>query len=182
MSDDTCPNCGAPFVDFQMMGVGGDQPSPRFRCGSIFVPVAKRLAVKTYACETIAELRAALAAREPAQAVAVPEGFALIDVAKIRVALSVLAGLREIEWGEESGQPYSKIAAVENTIEFALEDGRACSRTAERIPHGLAERVVRMMHLASIGAERAPNDRGEWNRLVAEIRAMLAAAKEGKPS
>jgi len=77
VSDEFCPNCEAPFSDLQMMGVGGNQASPRFQCGSIFVPVAKRLVVKTYACMKIAELRASIA--KPA---AVPEAVALL--AKIR--------------------------------------------------------------------------------------------------
>lgn len=71
MNKELCPNCEAPFSDLQMMGVGGNQASPRFQCGSIFVPVAKRLVVKTYACMKIAELRASIA--KPA---AVPEAVA----------------------------------------------------------------------------------------------------------
>lgn len=61
MTEELCPNCEAPFSDLQMMGVGGNQASPRFQCGSIFVPVANRLVVKTYACMKIAELRASIA-------------------------------------------------------------------------------------------------------------------------
>lgn len=71
MTEDLCPNCEAPFSDLQMMGFGANQPSPRFQCGSIFVPVAKRLVVKTYACMKIAELRASIA--KPA---AMPEAAA----------------------------------------------------------------------------------------------------------
>jgi hypothetical protein len=143
MKEDLCPNCRSPFSDIQMMGVGANQASPRFMCGSIFVPVANRLVVKTYACETIAELRAVIArqvpivAQVPAWQLRTPADQRMVDIVR---RLARYPATRSDEMSAHDMRDLCKLAVdAYDSVMLAASPAAAAPRRGTR--HHIAEAI-----------------------------------------